>query len=72
MNYFMDSNNLKQALATIGEIGWKDLNGKKIYFLPVACYAYTVGENTINQSKSSYGIQSNLNKHKEMRLFKPL
>ena len=53
----MNNNNLKEALTTtISEMGWKELNEKKIYFLPVACYAYTVGENTINQSKSFYGV----------------
>ena len=53
LNYFMNRNNLKEALTTtISKMGWKDLNEKKVYFLPVACYAYTVGENTINQRKS--------------------
>ncbi len=53
----MDSNKLNEALVTtISESGWKDINKKKVYFLPVACYAYTVGENTINQSKSLYGV----------------
>ena len=57
LNYFMDRNNLKEALTTtISKMGWKDLNEKKVYFLPVACYAYTVGENTINQSKSFCGV----------------
>lgn len=57
LNHFMDSNKLKEALVTtVKETGWKDLNEKKVYFLPVACYAYVVGENTINQSKSFYGV----------------
>ena len=57
LSFFMERNKLKEALVTTtSETGWKDLNEKKIYFLPVACYAYTVGENTINQSKSFYGI----------------
>lgn len=57
LNYFMDKNNLAEAfVTTISETGCKDLNGKKIHFIPVACYAYTVGENTINQRKSSYGV----------------
>lgn len=53
----MERNKLKEALVTTtSETGWKDLNEKKIYFLPIACYAYIAGENTINQSKSFYGI----------------
>mgnify|MGYP002112494343 CR=1 FL=1 len=57
LNHFMDSNKLKEALVTtVKETGWKDLNEKKVYFIPVACYAYVVGENTINQSKSYYGV----------------
>ena len=53
----MESNKLIEALVTtISEVGWKELNEKRIYFIPVACYAYTVGENTINQSKSLYGV----------------
>lgn len=57
LNYFMDSNKLKEGLVTsISEIGWKDLNEKKVFFLPVACYAYTVGENTINQRNSLSGV----------------
>lgn len=57
LNFFMDSNNLKKGLATsISQMGWRELNGKNVYFIPLACYAYTVGENTINQRKSFYGI----------------
>lgn len=48
---------MKDALATtITLSGIKDLNGKKIHFMPVACYAYIVGKNTINQTKSVYGL----------------
>lgn len=57
LNYIMQSNKLNEALVTtISEAGWKGVNEKRIYFIPVACYAYTVGENTINQSKSFYGV----------------
>lgn len=57
LNYFLDSNKLTESLVTtINEIGWKEMNGKSLFFLPVACYAYTVGENTIKQSKSFYGV----------------
>lgn len=55
--FFMDRNKLTKTLVTtINETGWKDVNGKQVYFLPVACYAYAVGENTIQQKKSLYGI----------------
>lgn len=55
--YFMDKNDLKNALVTsIKETGIKDLNGKTIHFIPAACYAYIVGENTLNQIKNSYGL----------------
>lgn len=57
LNYFMDRNGMSDALVTtITEIGIKELNDKKIHFLPVACYMYIVGENTINQTKSLYGL----------------
>lgn len=45
------------ALVTsIKEAGLKEWNGKKFHFIPVACYAYIVGENTLNQTKSIYGF----------------
>ncbi len=53
----MDRNSMHDALVTTTTLsGVKDLNGKKIHFIPVACYAYIVGENTINQIKSVYGL----------------
>lgn len=55
--YFMDRNTMHDALVTsIKESGLKELNGKRLHFIPVACYAYIVGENTINQTKSLYGL----------------
>lgn len=55
--YFMDRNTMNDALVTsIKESGLKELNGKRLHFIPVACYAYIVGENTINQTKSLYGL----------------
>lgn len=45
------------ALVTsIKEAGLKEWNGKMFHFIPVACYAYIVGENTLNQTKSIYGF----------------
>ena len=55
--YFMDRNEMGNALVTsIKEAGLRELNGKQLHFMPVACYAYIVGENTLNQTKSSYGL----------------
>lgn len=57
LNYFMERNQLTEGVVTtISETGIKELNGKLLHFIPVACYVYTVGENTINQNKSLYGI----------------
>ena len=53
----MERNQLTEGVVTtISETGIKELNGKLLHFIPVACYVYTVGENTINQNKSLYGI----------------
>ena len=55
--YFMERNSMDCALVTsINESGIKELNGKKLHFMPVACYAYTVGKNTLNQTKDIYGL----------------
>ena len=57
LSYFMEKNDLNSAVVTsiTGE-GTKELNGLVLHFIPVACYAYTVGENTINQTKTIYGL----------------
>ena len=45
----MERNDMKNALVTsIKERGIKELNGKTLHFIPAACYAYIVGENTLN------------------------
>ncbi len=55
--YFMERNAMSEALVTsIKETGLKEVNGKRLHFIPVACYAYIVGENTLNQTKSLYGL----------------
>jgi predicted AAA+ superfamily ATPase len=49
---FCESNNLKSALVTtINKSGSKDMKEMKLYFLPSALYAYTVGKNTIIQKQ---------------------
>ena len=55
--YFMEKNNLANAIVTsIQNEGIKELERGKLIFIPAACYAYVVGENTIRQAKESYGL----------------
>ncbi len=57
LSYFMNTNSMTDSLITsINETGTKEINNLRLHFMPVACYAYTVGENTINQTKNSYGL----------------
>lgn len=57
LSYFMAKNSVNEALVTsINEAGIKRINGLDFHFMPVACYVYIVGENTINQAKSVYGL----------------
>jgi hypothetical protein len=57
LQYFMEKNNMKDAIVTtISETGDKVVNGLQLHFIPVACYAYTVGKNTLNQLKDIYGL----------------
>lgn len=49
---FCDANNLKSALVTtLDKSGSKEMEKVKLYFLPSALYAYTVGKNTIDQRR---------------------
>lgn len=53
----MEKNSLNSAVVTsITEEGTKEVNGLTLHFIPVACYAYTVEEITINQTKTVYGL----------------
>lgn len=57
LKYFMQKNNMKYALVTsISKSGKKEMDWGTLQFLPVACYAYTVGKNTILQTKENYGL----------------
>lgn len=57
LKYFMEKNHLSQALVTtIGQRGRKDMDFGTLHFIPSACYAYTVGENTLRQAKRSFGL----------------
>ena len=53
----MNKNQLSEALVTsISESGLRQLDDLKLHFIPAACYAYTVGMNTIQQTRKSYGL----------------
>lgn len=55
--YFMEKNNLTDAIVTsINGEGLKKLERVNLFFIPSACYAYIVGENTLKQIKESYGL----------------
>lgn len=57
LQYYMEKNNLTQALVTsISQAGVKDMDFGKAHFIPCACYAYTVGENTLRQAQRSFGL----------------
>ena len=57
LEYFMRANNLTHAMVTtISETGNKDMPYGCLQFMPAACYAYTVGENTLKSTKLSFGL----------------
>ena len=54
---FMTTNGLTHAIVTsISEAGKKEMPYGCLQFMPVACYAYTVGENTLRKTKISFGL----------------
>jgi hypothetical protein len=57
LKYFMEKNQMDYALVTsISKSGSIKIDNLTLQFIPVACYAYVVGENTMNQTKTSYGL----------------
>lgn len=57
LKFFMDTNKLHTAIVTtIDVMDAKDLEWGKVQYLPVACYAYTVGANTIRRTKERFGL----------------
>lgn len=55
--YFMEKNTLNDAIVTsINAEGIKKLEKVNLIFIPSACYAYIVGENTLKQTRVSYGL----------------
>lgn len=57
LKYFMDKSTMTEAIVTTktGK-GVKSLDWGTIHFMPVACYIYTVSENTIKHTKMSFGL----------------
>ena len=54
---FMKTNELTYAIVTsISETGTKEMPYGILQFMPTACYAYTVGENTLRAAKESFGL----------------
>ena len=57
LKYFMEKNKMSYALVTsISKSGSIKIDNLALQFIPVACYAYIVGENTMNHTKASYGL----------------
>lgn len=57
LKYFMEKNNMREAIVTTRtQQGTKVLEWGSIHYIPVACYVYTVGENTLRQVQENYGL----------------
>ncbi|MBO4602587.1 MAG: ATP-binding protein [Salinivirgaceae bacterium] len=55
--YFMPKNGLTQAIVTSKTImSNRAMNCGELLFIPTACYAYTVGKNTLHKTKQLYGL----------------
>lgn len=54
---YMIKNSMDYAMVTTKtETGLKEMPFGKLQFIPVACYAYTVGQNTLESMKDSFGL----------------
>lgn len=57
LKYFMEKNQMNYGLVTsISKNGSIKIDNLTLQFIPVACYAYIVGENTMNHTKALYGL----------------
>lgn len=57
LKYFMEKNQMNYALVTsISRSGKIEAGNINLQFIPVACYAYIVGKNTLNHTKAAYGL----------------
>ena len=55
--WYMPKNGLKEAIVTTETITTdKTMESVVLHFMPVACYAYTVGENTLKHTQELYGL----------------
>ena len=55
--WYMPRNGLKEAIVTTKtQTADKQLDSVNLHFIPVACYAYVVGENTIKHAQAMYGL----------------
>lgn len=57
LRYFMERNQLTHAIVTsVSKAGSVEVDNLTFQFVPVACYAYIVGENTMKHTKAMYGL----------------
>ena len=55
--FYMEHNKLTQAIVTSKTVFAKQsMRCGDVHFVPTACYAYTVGKNTIYKTKQLYGL----------------
>lgn len=55
--WYMPNNGLKEAIVTTETRTCdKEMDDVTLHFVPVACYAYTVGENTLRQTQERFGL----------------
>jgi len=55
--WYLPKNGLKEALVTTETITTdKVMESVVLHFMPAACYAYTVGENTLRHTRERYGF----------------
>ena len=57
LHVYLDENEMKYALVTSKtQTVRHQMQSCVLQFIPVACYAYVVGKNTINKTKQMYGL----------------
>lgn len=57
LSYFMEKNKLNYALVTTKtQSGTRKIAQGILQFMPVACYAYLVGENTLKRTRENFGL----------------
>lgn len=55
--WFLSKNKLREAIVTTETLtADKEMDSVTLHFIPVACYAYTVGKNTLNRTQQMYGL----------------